>query len=399
MDQWKRNTYVLWLMVFLSAICWTSVIPFTPIFLAELGVTARAEFWTGLFTAIASVSNMVMAPVWGAVGDRFGRRLGMMRAGFFLFVGYSLLALVQTPVQLLGVRVFISMMTGFVPMAVALVGVSTPREHVGQALGMVQTAWPSGALLGPMIGGAIADLFGLRSAMWLAAGVILLCTVATLVLVREQFTPPPREASGLVSDLRMAVANPVLVAIICVTTISMASFNALDPVMVPFVKELIGPGTPSWLAGLLYSIPGVAFIAAAPYWARRGTRLGFHKTIAAGLLVSGLLYIPQALVSDPWVFGGLRFVTGLAGASVGPGVAALLATDLPRELRGRAFGLNQAASAMGAVIGPLIGGTIGSFIGQRGVFLAASAILLVGYLWVTRVLTPRLLSRAESRAV
>ena len=380
----------------MAAVCWTSVMPFTPVYLGEMGVATNVEFWAGLIGAVGSAGTMVMAPVWGAIGDRFGRRLGMLRAAIFLMMGYALMALVETPLELLLVRLIIGVLTGFVPMAVALIGVSTPREQIGPALGLVQTAWPAGNLLGPMLGGAIADWLGLRAAMWASAVILGTISLCVYLLVREQFTPPPKEQNRMFRDLQHAASYPVLIPIILVSSVSMASFGVLDPVLVPFVKGLLGADSPSWLAGFLYSVPGVAFVLTAPWWARRGERIGFHKTVAAGLLVSGLLYLPTTFVTGPWQFGLLRVAIGVAGAAIGPGVATMLATAVPRELRGRAFGLNQSAASAGAVVGPLMGGAVASFLGQRGVFILTAGILLAGYLWVTRVLTPRLLDARAS---
>jgi len=394
LDQWKRNTYIMWFVVFLSAICWQMVMPFMPVFLGELGVTHGAEFYAGFVVAVSSMCNAIMSPIWGAVGDRLGRKPMMLRAAFFLALGYGLMALVQAPWQVVAIRMMIGILSGFVPMAIALVGVSTPREHVGMALGLVQTAWPSGALIGPMLGGAVADWVGLRAAMWVSAALIFLVLGVVATTVTEPFTPPPPKRKSLMADLRVAVTNPVLVPIIVVTALAGAAATALDPVLVLFSKNLMGPSAPSWLAGLLYAVPGVAFIVTAPWWARRGEEMGFDRTVAIGLLLSAVVYVPQALVGGPWQLGAVRLGVGFVGAPIAPGVAALLATVVPRDLRGRAFGLNQTASAVGAVVGPLAGGAVGSFVGPGGAFILGAAFMLAGYLWVRQVLTPRL--RANS---
>jgi MFS transporter, DHA1 family, multidrug resistance protein len=399
LELWRRNVYVLWVAVFIAAACWTMVMPFMPVYLErELGVTSRVEFWTGVMGAIAAVCNMVMAPVWGAIGDRWGRRLSMLRSGFFLTLGYVLFAMVRGPLELLGVRMMIGLLTGFVPMAVALVGVSTPPESVGYAMGLVQTAWPSGAIIGPVLGGLLSGWVGIRGASWVAAGMIGV-TVATVTLtVREEFTPPPKGERNLLQDVQAALTNPLLMAVIVITTASMASVMSLEPVLVPYAKRLAGPGSPDWLAGLLYALPGVSFIALAPFWARRGNQVGFERTIALGLLGSALLYALQALAGGAWQLGALRLLAGVTGAAIGPGVAALLATAVPPELRGRAFGLNQAASAAGSIVGPLLGGFIGSFVDARAVFLVAGLIYLGGYLWVKRVVAPRLRAAGAGRS-
>lgn len=334
MEQWRRNIYVLWLAVFVSAICWTMVMPFTPLYLEQMGVSHGTEFWSGIIIAASAVCNMLMSPLWGAVGDRYGRRLMMLRAGFFLVVGYVLTALVTGPVGLLAVRMLIGGLTGFVPMAIALVGVSTPQKEVGNALGLVQTAWPAGAIIGPVVGGAAADWVGVAGSAWASAVMIGLVTAMVMLSVKEEFAPPPSTRQNILADLKAAASHKVLMVIVLITSAAQASIMALEPVLVPFVTQLAGAGAPHWLSGVLFSIPGVAFVLMTPWWSRRGARIGYVQTVATGLLASGFLYLLQTFVTGPWQLGFLRLISGVAGAAIGPGVAVLLATAVPRDLRG-----------------------------------------------------------------
>lgn len=392
MEQWKKNTYVLWFTVFMSAICWTMVMPFTPTFLEELGVTHAVEFWSGIIISASAVCNMVTAPIWGAVGDRFGRKMMMLRAGVCLALGYAGMAIVVGPVSLLLVRMAIGGLTGFVPMSIALVGVSTPQKHVGEAMALVQTAWPSGALIGPVVGGIAADSIGIRGSSWLAFVIIALMTALVMATVKEEFAPATAVRAGILSDLKVAASHRVLVSIVLITTVLQASIMALEPVLVPFVHDLAGQGAPGWVAGLLFSIPGVAFILMARWWTRKGESIGYARTVSIGLAGSAVLYLAQGFAPGEWSFGALRLLSGVFGAAIGPGVAALLATAVPRELRGRAFGLNQSASSLGAIVGPLLGGYIASFVNARGVFVLTAVILTSGFFWVRSSVEPRLLS-------
>ncbi|MHB0887031.1 MAG: MFS transporter [Bacillota bacterium] len=388
MPQWKRNVIVLWISVFIAGICWTSIMPFFPVYLEQLGVNQGVEFWSGVIIALSSVCSMVMSPVWGAVGDRYGRRLMMLRAGIFLVLGYVLTAFAQAGWQLALIRMMIGALTGFVPMAVAIVGVSTPQAEVGQALGIIQTAWPSGAIIGPVVGGVALDLVGIRASSLTSAVLVGLATLLVLFAVREDFTPPPRTEQGILTDLRAAARNRLLMAVVLISAVSQAAIMALEPVIVPFVRDLAGVGAPGWIAGVLYALPGVAFVLMAPWWARRGERVGYAQTVALGLGLSALFYVPQAFVGQTWQLGALRLSSGVVGAAIGPGVAALLATKVPRDLRGRAFGLNQAASAAGAIVGPLLGGYVGSFVNPRGVFILIALIFFAGYVWAKRAVEP-----------
>lgn len=388
MEQWRKNAYVLWVSIFVAAIAWTMVMPFTPEYLKELGYGNNAEMWSGIIISAAAVCNMVMAPVWGALGDRMGRRMMMLRAGLFLVLGNIAMSFAVGPISLMIVRMAIGGLTGFVPMAIALVGVSTPQTHVGRALGIVQTAWPSGAIIGPVVGGLAADAVGISRSAWIAAALVAFATILVLVTVKEEFSPPKVHQPNILTDLTVAAKNKGLMAIVAITLASQGAIMALEPVLVPFVHELVGANAPGWLSGLLFSIPGLAFIAMASWWATRGEQVGYARTVGIGMLGSAVLYGLQTFAGGPWQLGGLRLLSGVTGAAVGPGVAALLATTVSADLRGRAFGLNQAASSAGAILGPLLGGYIASFLDPRGVFMLAGLLYAAGGLWVYRVVQP-----------
>jgi MFS transporter, DHA1 family, multidrug resistance protein len=396
LPQWKRNVYVLWLAVFIGGICWTMVMPFMPVYLEQLGVTHGTEFWSGIIIAASSVCAMVMSPIWGAIGDRYGRRIMMLRAGVCLLAGYVLTALAVGPISLMGARLWIGLLTGYTPMAVALVGVSAPRQEVGWALGIVQTAFPTGSIIGPVVGGVLSDWVGVRGASWASAAIIAVSVSLVALIVREDFTPTPSAEKSLVKELQAAASHKLLMAIVLISALSQASSMALEPVLVPFVKQMVGASAPGWLSGLLFSIPGVAFILMAPWWARRGERLGFERTVAAGLLGCAVLYLLQAFAGGAWQLGTLRLSLGVSGAAIDPGVAALLATVVPRNLRGRAFGLNQAANNAGSIVGPLLGGWIASYMDPRGVFVLTCLFCLIGYGWVKRIVGPQVREAAAA---
>ncbi|MFZ5828128.1 MAG: MFS transporter [Bacillota bacterium] len=391
MDQWRKNVILLWIAIFIASVCWTMVMPFMPVFLEnDLGLSVGVMAWAGLLGAVNSGFNALMAPVWGAMGDRFGRKPMMLRAGLALTLAYFLMSLVSDPYQLLGVRVMIGVLTGFIPTAIALVGTTTPQEHVGKALSLVATANQSGAILGPLLGGVLADLIGLRASMVASSALIALATALVLFAVKEQFTPVQRESGNLLTDMGEVLRNPSFAAVLVATVIMMASQAAMEPVLVPYIKELLGDEAPNWMAGAIYSLPGIAFILAAPWWAHRAERLGYTTTVSLGLFLGAAAILPQALVSTGWTMGALRLSAGLALAAVGPGISALITLVVPRSQRGRAFGLNQSAFAIGAMLGPLLGGMVGDWAGTAWVFPVTALLLALGGVWTRFVLDPRI---------
>ncbi|MGE5674443.1 MAG: MFS transporter [Mycobacterium leprae] len=389
MQLWQRNSYLLWLAVFITSACWSMVMPFMPVFLAqELGVTSGVATWAGALGAVNAAGMMIMSPIWGALGDRVGRKAMMLRAGGFLSLAYALMSLVQGPWQLLGVRVMIGMLTGFIPTATALVGTTTPQEYVGRTLAMVATASPTGTILGPMLGGLLADLFGMR--MTMASGAVLTGTATLLVLVgvKEQFTPQRGEGFHPVRDLTDVLRLPSFGAIIMITLLFNAAVTLLDPMLVPFIASILGKGSANWLAGLLYALPGIAFLLASGRWARVGEGWGYRLTVTAGMALAALFSLSQTMAGNGWVFGGMRFGAGLMLAAVTPGVFALIAQVVPLELRGRAYGINTSANSLGGAVGPLLGGAVATGLGPRPVFVVAALLLAAGAVWTWRQVAP-----------
>ncbi len=392
MAEWKRNVYLLWIAVLIASSCWSMVMPFMPVFVEEeLGVPQGAA-WAGVLGSVNSLAMAVTAPFWGAVGDRFGRKLMMMRAGVVLVIAYAVMSIVQTPYGLLGVRTAIGMLTGFIPTAIALVGTTTPQESVGKALAIVSTAPPMGQIVGPMLGGLLTDLVGMRGTMRVGSVLIAVATLMVFLFVRERFTPQKRQQGSFLANVFEAFRYPAFGLLMVTTVLTTASIAAMEPILIPYIKELIGPGAPNWLAGTIYSLQGVAFVLAASWWTDRAKKVGYTTTVTIGLGLGALLVLPQAVAVSGWDFGALRLSQGLVMASVNPGVAALIAIVVPLSVRGRAFGINQSAFSVGAMIGPLIGGFLGTYAGYRWVFVATALILAGAALWTRYVLTPRALS-------
>lgn len=382
MESWQKNVAVLWAAVFVAAACWTMVMPFMPVFLSEdLGVGSGVTVWAGVLGAVNSGCMAITAPIWGALGDRWGRKAMMIRAGLFLGVAYVLMAFVRNPYELLGVRMMIGSLTGFIPTATALVATTTPERHVGRALSVVATGNQAGSILGPALGGFLADLVGIRYTMALSGVAVFAATLLVLVAVREQFQRPAQQQARLLGDMRHLVQGGPLLLILATTVLMMASQAAMEPILIPYIRELLGPDKPNWLAGVIYSVPGIAFVLAAPSWARLGERWGYATTVTLGLLGGALCTVPQAVVQGGLGMGFFRLTAGLALAAVTPGLSALIAMSVPREQRGKAFGLNQSAFNVGAMLGPLLGGVMGDRLGIRWVFPATAVLLLVAAAW------------------
>ncbi|MGH2615993.1 MAG: MFS transporter, partial [Thermomicrobiales bacterium] len=251
------------------------------------------------------------------------------------------------------------------------------------ALGMVQTAVFAGASAGPLFGGVAYDRLGPRATFEMAAAMLFCGGVIVALFARERFTPMARHAmsdegrwrrirtSG--AFLFSAAMLTMLAAIFVVRMIAMA----MGPIIPLFVAQL-SPGNPdvATLAGVVLGAAGLTSALAAAYLGRLGDRAGHGRVLAISLFAAGLVYLPMAVVQDPWQLALLQGLMGVAAGGLIPSANALIAHLTPIERRGAIFGLTAALSGLGGFIGPLLGASLATTLGFRSTFVAAGALLL-----------------------
>ena len=156
------------------------ILPFLPLLVRSLGVdeSGSVQRWSGAIFSAPFLFAALMTPFWGWVGDRFGRKLMVVRALLGLSVALFLMSFATTALQMLILRALQGAVSGFIPAAIALVSSATPRERQGYALGTLSSAQAAGVVMGPLVGGVLADLVGFRSLFYITATVELLAALA-----------------------------------------------------------------------------------------------------------------------------------------------------------------------------------------------------------------------------
>ncbi|WP_138493880.1 MFS transporter [Paenibacillus pinistramenti] len=376
---WKKNLYVLWGGVFCTSTAYSMVIPFLTLFInKDLGVTSNVSFWSGLLFGMTFLASALIAPFWGSLADKYGRKPMLLRSGFSLCAVYILMSLVQNPYELLGVRILSGLLAGYVPSAIALVGTNTPEKHVGYALGIMATASASGSIVGPMLGGVLSKYIGYRECFLIAAFVVLLSAIIAWIGAKEENFDRSRTRSHVLDDIKEASANRPLMRHLGVVLIVTASVMVLEPLLTLYVLELGSSNEDASLSsGIIFSAVGIATVVAAPIWGKIGQKIGYRKTLMIGLLGGGIGNVLQLLFHNLAGFGILRFVYGLFFAAVYPGLNALIVKATTPAFRGRAFSLNQSASQLGNMAGPIAGGALGGVVSIPTVFLLNGALLTV----------------------
>ena len=400
---WRRNLWTLAFAVMLSGSSYTMLIPFLPLYLLDIGASSQdVNMWSGLVLSVTFLVAAVLAPYWGRCADKSGRRRMVMRSGFSLAVVYFLGSLVRNPLDLFFVRLLQGFANGFVPAAMAIVAASTPKEHLGFSLGIMQTTLLIGGILGPLVGGTLSHVFGMRLSFVVAAGIIFCSTLLVGWLVVEPETENGsacQEQGSMLEDLKTSLANRQLVQMMLLLFAVQAVGMVLQPVIALYVAELQGSMEGVALkAGLVFSLAGVAGALAAPVWGRLGQTRGFFKIMLIAFLGAGVFNLWQFFASDIYQFGVLQFFYGLFIVGVFPAINAIAISSADADAQGRVFGLTTTANQLGQMLGPVLGGVISSWLGIASVFLFTGSILILLGVLVFFVFMFRTCPREQSQS-
>ena len=210
--------------------------------------------------------------------------------------------------------------------------------------------------------------------------------------VQEDFTPPkPSEKSrSITGGLRLLIASSGIMSLFFVLLMAQFSVRTVQPVITLFVQELLGDVPQiATLAGVAFSITGLANLIAAPFLGNRSDIIGYRRVLLISLAGAAVTSIPQIWVESYWLFLAERFAMGLFTGGILPTANALIGRAVPREKRGSVYGMTASASFLGTSLGPLTGGLIGANLGIRWVFALTAALLMANLVWVWAVVRER----------
>lgn len=380
---WKAVLIILTCSVVLMSASYTMLIPFLPMYLInELGVSnEHVNLWSGIIFSVTFVFSAIMAPIWGKLSDKKGRKPMVIRSGIGLAITYFICGTVSSPIHLLFARILQGFAAGLWPAELAIMSSYAPKEKLGFCMGVMQGALTAGGVIGPLLGGVLASVFGMRISFFIAAGALALITVITMLFIKE----PPREEktpeqialaqqAGKVNLLKKPVIRRML---LCAIVIQMAIL-IMEPILTLYVAQLHhSMENVVMLSGMIFSLSGFAGAIASPLWGRYGQSSGFLRTMYITLAGTGVIRVLQAVPTNLVLFAALQFASGLFYAGVYPSINSILVNNSDTEQRGRIFGLMFSAQQIGCTIGPLAGGLIGTVLGLRYVFLFGGILLFI----------------------
>jgi DHA1 family multidrug resistance protein-like MFS transporter len=383
---WQRT---LWAMVGIQCVmtmAFSMLTPIIPLFLPVLGVTRAGaiDLWAGILGGVTALVAAFVSPIWGRIADRRGRKLMLLRSSFAIGLFTALMGAAANVWQFFACRALMGVFAGFSSAAIALVASQAPEERLGYALGWLSTGQLVGSLIGPLLGGELADVtHSYRIPFYCTAALIFAALGLVQISVHERFVAPARGRRSALESVIALARVPGLAALFFVLLMAQFGVRTVQPIVTLYVKQMIGL-TPdlALLSGIAFSVTGLADLVASPFLGKRSDVLGYRRVLLICLLGAGLMTVPQAFANNFWVFAGERFGVGMFIGGILPTANALVGRLTSRGERGSVYGLTSSAMFLGSSLGPLTGGGVAAALGLRWVFLVTAAVLLANWLWV-----------------
>lgn len=374
----------------------TLVTPLLPLYISELEVLGEREvrIWSGVVFFAQGAAATIFCSIWGALSDRYGRKIMVLRAMLSGSVLLGLMGLVQNVHQLTVLSVLQGVLTNPVSAATALVATIAPREKSGYAMGSLQTAILGGSCAGPILGGLLADYLGYRVALLVGGLLLLLATVAVLFFVREppqldvcsEAGSPPRRGTGSTWDWLRTCFAPVsqsapVVDVLKVTLVVRLATLLLTPTLPLFVQLVAEPyARVASITGLMAGASALAGAVGGLWLGRVGDRAGHYTILRLCTMASVAMYAAHVLVMSPGWLVPLQVATGMAAGGIFASTRASMAASASPGREGLVYGVEGSITSIAFALGPLLGSVLAAYLGLRVPFVATAGLFAVASL-------------------
>lgn len=380
----RSPRFPIFMIVFTDVLGLGITIPVLPLYAKnELGAAA----WqiTSL-TSVYFAASFLAGPWLGRLSDRFGRRPVLIASQAGTLAALLITGLAPTFLLLYVARLIDGVTGGNISVAQAYLSDITSERERAKGLGLINAAFSLGFVFGPAFGSILAALYGPRLPFFAAAGFSLVTVLLSVFLLRESLTPERRQtlraqAAGPTKSNWELLRLPSLALLLFVIFGISLGFFAFQPTYVLWLERLALPGRPDTeiqqAVGVLLTATGLFGVVAqtwlvGPLIRRFGEK---HLAIFGNLARGGAFTLMALSPSLTTAAIAIPFISVGGGVAM-PALIALLTFTAPPADRGRVIGLNQSASALGNIIGPLLAGLLFDRVHPNAAMWAAGLISL-----------------------
>jgi DHA1 family multidrug resistance protein-like MFS transporter len=388
---WQINLASLLAVLFVAFVGFYFSAPFIPFLVRQLGVTdpRAVAVWSGVLIGLGPASAAIASPLWGRLADRIGGRLLLVRTVFGFALINLLCALATSIWQLAVLRLLMGALGGFTAVALALASLSAPPEYLTRAIAMVQSTQILGLMVGPALGGLLADHFGIRAAFVGSSCLAIIAGLNMLLVYHEPRSAAPQRKTRPKASLQALLRTPAFAPILVVLFAGSFTDRSYQPLIPLFVASLVPvDGAAASLTGIIVAGGALAAALSANAASHLVPRFTHAQVLWAALVACICGSALMALSHTVWQLGLLRVAVGLFAGGILTLAYVLGGTIVPIEQRSSAFGALNSGAMVGSAMGPIMAGTLAA-VSLRGAFLFNTGIFFIGLLAVWRGLATR----------
>lgn len=387
METWKRTVYISLVCVFCTAFGVSQLAPILPLYFHDLGVqTPEAmSLWSGLATGATYIIVCLAAPFWGRVADKKGRKITLIRSSFGMALCNILIAFQTTPEGVVLIRLVQGLVSGFYSASITLIASESPIERTGWALGLLASANLAGSLIGPLLGGYIADTVGIRNDFIIVGALMGVAGILATIFIHENYVPQPNPEKLSIRKLKEQIPEFNSIVALCVASFIYAiCIMSLQPVISVYIKGIVPSDTENlaFIAGAVFSAMGIAQLMSSSPLGKLVDKIGPRKVLVVSLIYVGILNIPQAYVSDVYQLAIIRFLQGFGLGGMLPALNTYLSSKTPREFTGQVFSYNQSCLFFGYFLGSVGGASLMAWLGFTTLFWVSGGLFIISALWI-----------------
>ncbi len=381
---------IVFLVVFIDLLGFGIILPLLPRIAEGYVKTLHPDgTWqigliVGLLMSSFSLMQFLFAPIWGRVSDRIGRRPILLMGLFGSVVFYALFgwaaSLSPAADAALALMFFFIARIGAgvagatISTAQAVIADSTPPEKRKHGMALIGAAFGIGFTVGPLIGFACLYFSDRNLGLigYTASGLSALAWLLGLVLLPETRVVSPDSPARHWFDwsaTRHALANPAIGPVILTFFMASLGFGAFEVTLALFLKDVFGYAED--MSFLYFALIGAVLIVTQVLYRRLASRVSEVTFMGLGIifmalgvaLLGGISWFVWSAErnTDPWLQPTL--LIALSAAVIGfsfltPSAQALVSRRTPADRQGEILGVNQSASAMARILGPIFGVTL-----------------------------------------
>ena len=387
METWKRTVYISLVCVFCTSFGVSQLGPILPLYFHDLGVNTPEgiSLWSDLATGITFLIVCLAAPFWGRLADRKGRKITLIRSSFGMALCNVLIAFQTTPEGVVLIRLIQGLVSGFYSASITLIASESPLEKTGWALGLLASANLAGSLIGPLLGGYIADTVGIRNDFIIVGLLMGLAGLLATAFIHENYIPKPNIEKLSISKLKEQIPEFSSIVALCVASFIYAiCIMSLQPVISVYIKGIVPSNTENlaFIAGAVFSAMGIAQLMSSSPLGKLVDKVGPRKVLVVSLIYVGLFNIPQAYVTDVYELALIRFLQGFGLGGMLPALNTYLSSKTPREFTGQVFSYNQSCLFFGYFLGAIGGSSLMALLGFTTLFWVSGGLFILSALWI-----------------